>query len=304
MYVYIRLTEKCNLNCEHCFNNIRTNKIIDFDKLKVVLTNLNKRFNNNIFIIHGGEPLLVNTKDIIKLINDFPNNKWQITTNLIYDLTDDMISLFKLINILRISFDIKIRFNNFRNLHTWVKNIKILKQNNIDINLNLCLTKYLINHSISSFINFINRLDTKTYRLEILRYHGNVNCKSQFVINNNQIDDWIFDLYKYDKTDNRCINIQEIKHCINSKNSFYKTCCNNTLTINSDLSIGNCPAYTSNNSKLLLDEILHNHRKIRNECLICDYYQYCRGWCNKMNWTNNICPFPKKLANEILEGMK
>ena len=132
MYVYIRLTESCNLTCNHCFNNIRTNRVIDFIKLRDILKKLDNK--NNTFIIHGGEPLLVNTRDIINLVKDFPNNRWQITTNLVYDLTEDILELFKLVDEIRISFDIKIRFGNFKNLSKWIKNIKILRKNNININ--------------------------------------------------------------------------------------------------------------------------------------------------------------------------
>ena len=77
--IYIEITNKCNLNCEFCIQNKRSNKYISIDEFNTILDKI-KDYTDYLYFHILGEPLL--HPNILELINIASNNfKINITTN-------------------------------------------------------------------------------------------------------------------------------------------------------------------------------------------------------------------------------
>lgn len=81
---YIEITNKCNLNCRHCYNSSGTNKYvreISFDSLTRLFEEFSA-FNVKSITLSGGEPLLHSEFNrILELITNHKNIKFVIITN-------------------------------------------------------------------------------------------------------------------------------------------------------------------------------------------------------------------------------
>ena len=120
--IYLKLTNRCNLCCKHCYN---ANASIIEDMSDVTLNasiKLIEKMSGTedvLVVFHGGEPLMVPVEKYLHIIEQFkenPNVKFSITTNLVYKLTSKHIELFcKLTDIdgfsISTSWDYGIRFN-------------------------------------------------------------------------------------------------------------------------------------------------------------------------------------------------
>lgn len=89
--VYLYLTNKCNKNCDYCYqkdHNINYNKKIDYNKIIDFLKTTSPKQT----VLFGGEPTL--KSDLIKkLIKEFSETEYIITTNGI--LLDNIIDIVK-----------------------------------------------------------------------------------------------------------------------------------------------------------------------------------------------------------------
>lgn len=71
-YVYLTFSFKCNLSCIYCFqhtekfNSIVMNNEEIYSKYSAIIDKLKKIYSKIVIILYGGEPLLIENKDIIK----------------------------------------------------------------------------------------------------------------------------------------------------------------------------------------------------------------------------------------------
>lgn len=306
MNIFIRVTNKCNLHCKHCFNN-EDNTNCNFVDIKNFLEKINKENKDNLFIIHGGEPMLSSIDDIGNLISSFNKNKWQISTNICYKITQDIINIFEKVSYIRISFDVGIRFRNIKNILLWYKNIKFLSKNfNKKIYLNICLSKQLIKHTPEQILHMINKLNINNVQFfQIVKTNKN----ESIIPTNKETDLWLCKLYdciKYFPKIN-CENFCYIKNKIlNKPDSYYcLNCCHNSLTINTNGTIINCPGNNDiigtikDDPKIIINKIKNIKYKAPNKCLTCRHYNKCKGWCRNLQYDKTSCPYPINLSNKI-----
>ena len=110
MEYIIHLTEKCNLNCEYCYENKR-NKDIKFEDIKNLIDyEISTKPKHSVIVFYGGEPIL--KKDMIKNTIDYINSKkskskfyYGITTNGTL-LDDDFIKYMKENQFINIAYSI------------------------------------------------------------------------------------------------------------------------------------------------------------------------------------------------------
>lgn len=314
MNICIRVTEKCNLNCDHCFYKQKNSKDkcdLNYKDICLFLNKINSKEKNNKFFIHGGEPMLSDLKILKEMISMFPNNEWQISTNLCYKLTREKIEVFEKAKNIIISFDVGIRFKNIKNLLLWYKNIKILsKNNNIKIGLNICFSKQLLKHDPIQILFFLDKLNINFIQFWQIIPINNTHESKNIIANNSQVDEWLYNFFlKIQKFKNiKCSNISAVEEGIfNIFNSYYcKNCCNNSLTVNTDGTIINCSSDSINNiigtiyddAEYIIENIKNKKYHINKKCLYCKYYDQCGGWCRNIPWDNN-CPYPIKLSEGI-----
>lgn len=311
MNIYIKVTESCNLQCKHCYNPY-LNCEIDYDSVKFFLSKINNIVKHNYFILHGGEPLMANQDKIIDLINSFPNNKWRISTNLCYEMTSKRLQILSKMSEIRVSFDVGIRFNNIKNLLQWKKNVTYLsKKLKYPLFFNICLTKQLLQHKPLHILKMLDSFKVKIFSLERITLSGNAINNKDIIPTYEEIDNWLCELYKDLKyfPDIKCLSIESIKMGIyhHFEHCYGKQCCCQTLTINSNGTIGNCPndariniiGNLNDDPNFILMKIWNKKHIIKQKCLKCDHYDKCRGWCEQMDWQGDICPYPFKLSELI-----
>ena len=130
--IYVKISDNCNLNCSHCYIGERKNYLLNIKQFIIWLNNYLKCATNDIFeiVFHGGEPLLY-AKDILNIIeqtNWCNRIKYNVTTNLAYEINDDILKVLNLCTIATSWDPIDIRFKNTKILHLWEDNCKNIKQ--------------------------------------------------------------------------------------------------------------------------------------------------------------------------------
>ena len=271
---------------------------------------------------HGGEPLLIGL-DKLNYITDaletYQNIKLSITTNLIYDITDEHIKFFKRMlpyddtPYIMTSWDYMIRFSSDRQEKLWETNVEKLVSCGIKLQPIVCITNEIIKNVKPEYIfQKFSRLGISDVNFERLTNTGNV-IGTNLMPSNNAVDGWLFDAY---------INNDEIYHfhiplfesVEESVRGFLNGCrarqCMKTVrTINPDGSISACPNIANITFESVNDtEIKHNvlkiicekERAVNPKCFACKYYRYCNGDCCQLRWDETGCPGLKSIYAKVV----
>lgn len=321
---HINMTEKCNLGCKFCFA-ISSEKSMTKETLDSVINfivNHNKQDHDKgvTVVFMGREIGLIDPKLVEYGINKLRSEideeiKIALNTNLVYELTQDHINMFKKIDEFGTSWDYKdIRFSNMKQRMIWYKNLHILQDLGLNIRCTCMLYKDLvkevtpemmIDFMLSMRINDweLNRL-TKPIEYKEDYYNGKIKAT------NREVDEWmykVFLLYEQVKEINPKFYVQSME-CIRDSlhGSFYydhcRTCQANNLTFGPTGNVSQCaftqdkPFYNVLNKKLdytVYDEVLEFEKKVPDECLTCKYYKYCKGDCCFNEWDETGCSTPK-----------
>lgn len=314
MNIYIKVTEKCNLRCLHCYNPYIAQEI-DYDALIKFLKQVQNAESDNYFILHGGEPMMATPERILDLVQEFSSISWRISTNLCYPLTDTRLKILKYMKEIRISFDIGIRFGSLQNLLLWKHNVQYLSNHtDIPLFLNICLTHHLLKHHPKHILSMMQHLGFKQFALERITLKGRAQDNKTIIPSYEEINTWLCQLYYSLKEypDIKCLDIETIRSSISNifDSSYGPQCCCKAITINADGTIGNCPndahdkiiGDISHNFNSIVSKLYCNKHNLHKECLVCDEFKYCHGYCPQMEWQDTICPYPKQLLKEILKN--
>lgn len=158
-YIYFRVTNACNIRCPHCYipeyKGIMTDDIIDafIDKYK-------RYADDSLILFHGGEPMLVGAKRLKQIIQKLEDNgfyQYGIQTNLNYQLSDDIIDLFKeFIAGVSTSLDYSGKSLEGRNRDIIYRNIDRLINEGLKVRVNIAITKdYIDSGEFEMDLNFI-----------------------------------------------------------------------------------------------------------------------------------------------------
>lgn len=312
MIIYIKPVEYCNLKCLHCYNAPKYDNI-DFQAVKEFLKELNSNICDNYFVLHGGEPLLAPPGETLDLIRHFPNNNWRITTNLCVELTKERLKILCMMDEVRTSFDVKMRFGGMCNLMLWLKNVRTLRSLGINIYVNVCLSTMLLKKNPHKLLKMLNNLGIFTLSFERITHVGGAAHNEYIIPTYADVDEWLCELYKSSKAFPR-IRIRTFEDVMfglnkDEKNCRASTCCKSTMTINADGTIGVCPndaqvrtiGTVDSDMKELLAGKCKSSYSTKKECLACDKFSQCFGGCAQLEWQGDVCPYPHKLA-DLMKG--
>ena len=277
----LRCENGCNLKCNHCFehgNNIFKNEIprlLDFFQKN---EHFIKTRCDDIFYIHGGEPLLSPMNDLLQLIRFFKkcNKKIYLISNLCVYLTPDHIAVLNHLDQLRTSFDISIRFMNIHNLLLWKSNVLYLRNTSHKSHMVVSLTNILIGtRSISNILEFAFMLGFTSISFELLIYQE---ITSILTPSNEQILAWFEKLKIYEGPYIEIVN--------NLKFRNFQDCCKKTLVFGTSGKIYNCIGSTVDTALSIDDSIesiisYKNNMKHRPavKCFVCENFDTCKGSC-------------------------
>lgn len=275
---YLIISNSCNMNCDHCYlkgNIMDDNVVTDFEKIQ---NNILKDKPESIILYGYGEPLFnMNIKKLTSFCKVMVKNniKMKLQTNLIYDLTEDHIELFKLLNIVKISFDIGIRYKSFGNLLKWFNNLKRISKVTNDILLEITIHKQVVNKDANKWNNFLNHLldrgYIKKYMFHDIQYTGNANIfnnRQLLEISRDKFVPWMNTILSNNRKENRTIDEFAHNHFFYKYNLFREK-----VTI-----IGKDGNYYKDYIVDYLDNEDSKYTKnLHSDCLLCDNYNLCGG---------------------------
>ena len=328
--IYIKTTEQCNLNCDHCYIGDNRDKIGYFDEDQTI-TFLKKYYNlfheEKFFItFHGGEPFLSPLNKMKKICIALPYGYFTATSNLMI-LNDNIIRFIEIYfkdengrPFIKTSWDYRIRFTDEQE-KIWRKHVIKLLEYGIVVKVNICLSKLLIeNCSPEWLINYFKDIGINEIHFERLSY--NTTQDKTLIPDYDKQDEWLNNFYTINLNEIyplKIDNFSELKYAINGCfiDCRKRECMFNTITINADGTIGACPntsikdwymtIYDDPQKMIRNDKhktLIAGEHKRDQRCYYCELFKYCNGDCCQLAWVDDKCPAPKKLIRTILNGLE
>jgi radical SAM protein with 4Fe4S-binding SPASM domain len=332
LLIYLKTTETCNLNCLHCFTNgsngakIYWNHVAVSDWLyRLSLENPNAPHVHCEF--HGGEPFLATIESMQYTYDHckdlWPSMSWGVTTNLVFKLDQEKIDFIQgpLGNRIGTSWDPDIRFSNPKQYDLWRKNVQTLIDLNVDIKLNISVTKGTVAMNPIDLIEWVKDLGVKELALERLTSNGSAEKNTHIFPSNIEQDQWFLKMYQQTVEHNArdwvynefFENVyRKFEKGIISSGTFCRDCEEKLFTLNADGTIAGCPnsapeeyfgKITDNIKELLVTpQRIHNiacERSRDPRCYSCEVFEFCNSDCHQLGWDGDICGAPKSLMQKL-----
>lgn len=331
LMIYIKTTETCQLNCDHCFTNGTNGRKIYFDpdrtidwlkRLKAAAPSLT----GGSIAFHGGEPMLAPIADLRRVWAEckdlWSNVWWSTTTNLVYTLDDEKRAFFKeaFTHGIATSWDKGIRFANQKQEDLWHKNVQLLQEDGHQITVMVSLSKSVLAMPVEEFLDWFISLNVPYLHLERITPNGNARLHDDLIPTNAELDDWFMNLWNaslkvsaHHKFANLFFN-SILSSFVNTSHSGCRcrSCEKKIFTVNADGAIGGCPNSAVDNTFGTIDDSIYHLltapgridniicESERNPvCYTCDVYDVCNGDCHQLAWDGDVCASPKQLMRHI-----
>ena len=197
---YIKTTETCNLNCDHCFTNGKNGRKIYFHPESIAdWCNRVKQYQPNAnahFEYHGGEPFLAPIEDMWKFYDltqeHWPNATYGITTNLVHKLTPAKLEFIEKVldNRIGTSWDPEIRFENQKQIDLFESNIKLLLDRGCTIKLFVSLTRDCVNIEPIKLLEYVKGLGVQEMDIERVTSNGLATKNLSVFPSNVEMQEW------------------------------------------------------------------------------------------------------------------
>jgi len=335
--IYLKTTETCNLNCEHCFTSGSNGAKIFFNPDKTL--NFLHRLSRDVpylkslrIMFHGGEPMLAplqDMRDIHKHAQNLVDDvSFGMQTNLVYPLTDKRREFFK--DILYrdgwgSSWDYDIRFKDKKHLELYERNSKILNLEDKHMTtMIVSITKELIiNKEPIEIMEYAKSLGYQYILFERITSDGNAKKNSNIIPSNAEQDAWLLKMwhqcieYKTHEWIGNMLMSEIAKALVNVQHTANRCreCEQSLLTINADGTISGCPntapvdywGHIDHNIK----DMLKSKQRVKTiacevqrdpRCYTCPAFSVCNGDCHQLAWDDDYCPAPKKIWAEGLRN--
>lgn len=334
MMIYLKTTDTCQLNCDHCFTNgsrgakgfFNPDQTIDFLKR---LKTFQPTLKNGSISFHGGEPLLCPTEHMFSVWNEcqslWDNVWWSLQTNLTYKLTQDKVDVLSQIcqKSWGTSYDYKIRWTNKKSEDLWRSNLKELTSAGHKITVIVSVTGDLIkNKEPIEIIDDMASLGVNFINFERVTANGNalINLDKGIMPSNKDLDHWFAKMWDQSVQNKTYEYIDNMFFDSILSSMIYQTfsgcrcrqCEQKVLTINANGTIGGCPNSAVDNTFGHINDdiksILSSEGRmcniqtesLRNSlCHSCDVYNLCNGDCHQLPWEGSICAAPKTMMQAI-----
>jgi len=316
--VYLKPTNKCNLKCAHCYHTIVNGK----DTMNDDVLDRSINWINNLASkdhvngqLHGGEPLLYPIDKLHRAVDSTPYVNWCITSNLVYNLNDDIISLFNKMKpfgddrrFIQTSWDYLIRFKN-KQQQLWEDNVKTIIDSGITVQPTICLTPvFLTNYTPGQIFEYLKQLGINRVEFERITNTGRA-ANGSFRPKNKDIDSWMSDAFDcYKQYDIEVTLFESIYHSLHGVflGCRARNCTRTVFTINPDGSIAGCPNtadYAPNNIKTVKiypSKLTSVEQQRSLGCYSCRFFEYCRGDCFQLQWDETGCPGLKSIYAKLV----
>lgn len=331
LMIYLKTTETCQLNCEHCFTNGTNGRKIYFDPDRTIdwfhrMHQASPNVTGGSVAFHGGEPMLAPIADMRKVWSQckdlWPTVWWSTTTNLVYTLDDEKRQFFKeaFTEGIATSWDKGIRFANEKQEQLWAKNVRTLKDDGHKVTLMISLSKSIVDMDPEQFLLWIEDTGIDYLHLERITPNGNAVRNPQIMPSNVELDAWFVKLWDaslklgtHKKFANLFFNgILSSFVLMAHSGCRCRSCEKKIFTINADGTIGGCPNSAVDNTFGRIEDniidLLTSPGRVENIvcetqrnplCYSCDVYDICNGDCHQLAWEGDVCASPKSLMRRL-----
>jgi len=328
LVVYLKTTDTCQLNCDHCFTNGSNGKKGWFDVKQTInfFYNLHKyypKYNSGNISFHGGEPMLCPTEMLFEtwssVKNLWPNIWWTVQTNLTYQMTSDKLEVFEKIcdKSWGTSWDLGIRWQTQKQKDIWSSNVRELARAGHQITAMVSLNNKIIQEKEPiEIINELAELGIKYVNFERLTPNGNATLNKKIFPTNVELDNWLLKMWHQSVEHNTQDYIQNLfldsvlTSMVHGTHSGCRSrqCEQKIYTINADGTIGGCPNDAVDNHFGSIYEPIENvifspkracniqKESMRHPvCATCPVYDICNGDCHQLAWQGDVCAAPRSL---------
>ncbi|KDM89952.1 radical SAM protein [Photobacterium galatheae] len=212
--VYIRLTEACNMRCDHCFipANPKKMSVNDCKKIPEILERISKSGDRIILQWHGGEPTLFGIhrfQEVLSYLNDSIDDRviiHGIQTNLAnYDSQWGELYKRYFQSRIGVSWDYKIRHARGEAFDSlFGRKVQQLSEDGIDFDLTITVSKPFHDWVLSDpseFFSFIEKVRPKSLHLEKITKTGNARLNWPNVgLTNQQYSNLLSLIYLYSRS--------------------------------------------------------------------------------------------------------
>lgn len=314
------LTDKCDLACKFCFCRKTGTEVDDatlekgIEYIKEKIKDPNTTFEVQVW---GGEILTMDPKKVNYILDrlEQPNVFFTSQSNLM-NLNEENLKLIKRLKTLNTSFDYYGRFTTTEQKIKWINNVKYLKSQGVDLLCMFALTKQMIEtvnpETVFDFMLALGIKDIELERMIIPLRH--IPIMDTMIPDPDVLDEWLFKAYlsyeKYKKDGFRVLSFECLEESLRHV-YFYehgRTCSENNITLDPFGNIFQC--YMTRNTPFgtvfdgendeKFKECLLKEKEIRQECLNCDLFEYCKGDCPHLFWKNGRCSVSKKIYKYLL----
>ena len=331
--VYVKTTETCNLNCDHCFTSGTRGAKIYFNPDKVArwvneLKKQNPQLSGH-FEFHGGEPFLAPVEDMerfYELTQEYWNGDatYGITSNLVIKLTEKRLAFLDEVCNKRMgtSWDPTIRFDNEKQRELFESNVKLLLDRGYTIKLFVSLTNDTIEMGPAKLMHYVKSLGVQEMALERITHDGNATLNPVFPTNL-ALQKYFLDMHQFiidndarDWFDNEFMEnvYSKFETGMTGAGTFCRDCEQKLFTINGDGSIAGCPNSAPTSAFGHIDEdpsvvinapkrceVIVSELSRDPRCYDCNVYKYCKGDCHQLAWEGDICGAPRFLMKKLNE---
>lgn len=339
--VYIKLTNSCQLKCDHCYNDVcpaaATMTPETLKKVEARLENLIKLGNSVMATFHGGEPFIVD-KQLIKqavemvdrLLQKYPGKiSFSATSNLVFPINVYLLQLIMMFEknengkvILSTSWDKNIRFSSKEQEAQWSQNVTLLNKLGVDVRPIVTVTKVLIDSvPPEEVVTYMKSLGCTTMNFERITCTGRAEIYKKVLIpTNKEMREWLFKAYLAAKELDMSVPLfdlleKSVKHG-KLEGCRARQCVKNVITFNPEGTIATCPNMGDKIVGTLADIVtsdikptdilaaqLHATEQIRDSrCYYCEHYKECNGDCFQLRWDDTGCPGLPEIIRYIKEG--
>jgi len=320
--IIIKVTNGCNLSCTYCslgrkekFEFITKEKLIGILRYSCLLAQ-NRNEKRLTFILHGGEPTLIDSNIYSYAIDranvEFPEivKNINIQTNGL-KIDSDFINFIKKYDVsVGISLDGSQKIHNSQRkdcagnttYEKIIENIGILRKNDIQVSCLMVMTA----NAMKDDLSFLNYFANHKIHLKInpLLNYGEACKHPELFVKSGQYADYLIDIYKYvlkNSIDVSIAPIDKILQAILSKNrirgcSFNPNCNKSFLCIDYNCDIYPCGKYSDMKyfkigsiadgvNKINDSSVIHylcerRTTKIPLQCKQCKFLNLCNAGCN------------------------
>ena len=328
--IYIKTTESCQLQCDHCYIGENRSKKTFFNAEKTIawLNNYLDDKEKAIISFHGGEPFLADLDEMQKVCDAFSDAYFDATTNLMFPI-NKIQDIMKFIKknfknpdtgrpFIKTSWDYIIRFPGVGSEQIWRNNLVVLLYAGIDVEVITCLTRLLIRYvSPREYLILMHELGIRYINFERLTENTTENKK--LIPDYKDVDVWLTECYRQnEKLFKEPLIIDMFENMKWAAKGIYlscreRACMKQVRTINADGTIGGCPNTSITEAFADINgfydeekhrELMKKEQKQHLECFSCELFQACHGDCHQLSWQGSTCPEPKTLLKEIINDVE